>query len=249
MLIKKFLVTFLSCMLLIPCYISNVYAEDTFITLDDTAGGFVKVESDVDFLNMEPAEQREGKIVITNNSDMAVDFFINGEILSNIADNTEGEKSGLYEIKLYKEGEQEAFFDGIIGSGEYRKYISGEDIGDKFLYEDKKFATLNKNESCNIILSVALDGKSVGNSYMNTQGKVRLNISATQIDNTDNNIPNNSNNNTNNSNNQVIGKTLVKTGDNNNIYMYIAISVIAGIVAIIGVVSSFYLKHKKIKTK
>lgn len=252
MLIKKFLVTFLSYMLLIPCYISDVYAEDTFITLDDTAGGFVKVESDVDFLNMEPAEQREGKIVITNNSDMAVDFFINGEILSNIADNTEGEKSGLYEVKLYKEGEQEAFFDGIIGSGEYRKYISGEDIGDKFLYEDKKFATLNKNESCNIILSVTLDGKSVGNSYMNTQGKVRLNISATQIDNTDNNIPtnsNNNNNNTNNSNNQVIGKTLVKTGDNNNIYMYIAISVIAGVVVIIGVVSSFYLKHKKIRTK
>ena len=55
MLIKKFLVTFLSCVLLIPCYVSNVYANDTFITLDDTACGFVTVEDDVDFLNMEPA--------------------------------------------------------------------------------------------------------------------------------------------------------------------------------------------------
>ena len=250
MLIKKFLVTFLSCVLLIPCYVSNVYANDTFITLDDTAGGFVTVEDDVDFLYMEPAEERKSKIVVTNNSDMLVDFFINGEILSNIADNTDGEKGGLYEIKLYKEGEQEAFFDGIIGSDEYRKYVSGEDIGDKFLYEDKKFATLNKNESCNIILSVTLDGKSVGNSYMNTQGKLRINISATQQENTNNNIPNNGGNNTDNSSNsnkQFTGKTFVKTGDNNNVYLYITISIIAGLVVIIGIVSSFYLKHKKIK--
>ncbi len=249
MLIKKFLVTFLSCVLLIPCYISNVYANDTFITLDDKAGGFVSVEDDVDFLNMEPAEERRGRIVITNNSDMTVDFFINGEILSNIADNTNGEKSALYEIKLYKEGEQETFFDGIIGSGEYKKYVSGEDIGDKFLYEDKKFATLNKNESCNIILSVTLDGKSVGNSYMNTQGKLRINISATQKDTFNNDIPknNNNNNNSNNTNNQVIGETIIKTGDNNNAYVYIVASVLAGLVIIIGVVSSFYLKHKKIK--
>ena len=137
-----------------------------------------------------------------------------------------------------------------IGSDEYRKYVLGEDIGDKFLYEDKKFATLNKNESCNIILSVTLDGKSVGNSYMNTQGKLRINISATQQENINNNIPNNGGNNTDNSSNsnkQFTGKTFVKTGDNNNVYLYITISIIAGLVVIIGIVSSFYLKHKKIK--
>lgn len=198
------------CMCICPLY--NAFAADTSIVLDSTANGFVCIEEDTQFLDMEPAESREAKIKITNNSNALMDFYINGEVIDNIADNTDLLKCAIYKVQLYKDNEELPFFEGIIGSGEYRQYATENNMGNIFLAQDTKFATLNNNESSVIRMVVTLDGRSFNNSYMDKSGKLRLNIGVaqdtineTQPDNTDTNV---------------------QTGDNKNMQLYIGIIII-----------------------
>lgn len=81
--------------------------------------------------------------------------------------------------------------------------------------------TETKGESCDIKLVLYIDGRSMDNSYMNKQGQLEITVNAEQPDLQDT-VSNN-----------VI--TAVKTGDSNNILLYIIVA-LAGIAGIAGVV-------------
>jgi LPXTG-motif cell wall-anchored protein len=147
-----------------------------------------------------------------NNSDKIMNFYINSTLLDNIAE--EGAGTGVYNIKIYKQGEGDndysLLYDGMIGSG-------NNDI----LVSDQLLATLSGGESAGIKIIETLDGESMDNSYMNKQGQLEITVNAEQPDAYDT-VSNN-----------VI--TAVKTGDSNNILLYIIVA-LAGIAGIAGVV-------------
>ena len=117
--VKKIITSIIMISYLIPCIVihrpCNAYGADTSITLDSSATGFVCIEDDTQFTDMEPAETREAKIRISNNSGYLMDFYINGQILDNIADSPDSDKCAIYRIQLYKDGENIPFYDGITG--------------------------------------------------------------------------------------------------------------------------------------
>lgn len=200
----------------------------TAITLDNSAVKFGVVEEDADFKDMEPGESREGKISLYNNSDKNMDFYINSELISNIAD--EGSKAGIYNIKIYKSvkyNEYSLLYDGIIGSQDtigntYMDSVSGGNI----LIGDKYIATLSGGESADIRIVVTLDGETMDNSYMNKEGRIRINVSAQ---------PNSD---------AAVTKTSVMTGDNSLLMLYGVLAVIAG-TAVLGTLAGMYCRRKE----
>lgn len=226
--VKKIITSIIMISYLIPCIVihrpCNAYGADTSITLDSSATGFVCIEDDTQFIDMEPAETREAKIRISNNSGYLMDFYINGQILDNIADSPDSDKCAIYRIQLYKDGENIPFYDGITGSGDYKKYASENNMADTFLTQDVKLATLNNDEDSVIKLVVTLDGLSFNNSYMEKTGKLRLNISATQGDNTISQS---------NPDKIINSENRVQTGDDNNTRLYVGVIILCvGIIAI-----------------
>ena len=190
--------------------------EDTVIMLDSSATHFSVVEKDISFINMEPGETREGMVRLFNNSDKIMNFYINSTLLDNIAE--EGAGTGVYNIKIYKQGEGDndysLLYDGMIGSG-------NNDI----LVSDQLLATLSGGESAGIKIIVTLDGESMDNSYMNKQGKIRLNVSAVQSGEPSTTV-----------------KT-VKTGDSTMVMLYGTLAIIAG-VACIGTITGLYARKR-----
>lgn len=201
---------------------TNVYADsnaNTVITLDDSSREFVVVEKDIDFINMEPAEEREGSVLITNSVDEKLDFYLSHQLLDNIAD--KGQNGGKYNIRIYKTDSNGArqliFEDSVI-----KDYETSED--------EVLLATLAKNESVSVDIVVSLDGESWDNSYMNKQGMLRLNISATQSG-TD--VPAN----------QVVSISNIKTGDKAQTSLYVMEAILSGVLIILLV----YMRLRKRK--
>lgn len=205
--------------------ITELEKNATAISLDSSATGFSVVEKDIDFKDMQPGETREGLVRLYNNSDKKMDFYINSEIIKNIAG--EGSKTGIYNIKIYKAMEDkdyELLYDGIIsGANESENHITDsnnitdKDSGAYILTGDEYLATLSGGESAGIRIFITLDGKSMDNSYMNKQGQLRLNISAVQnvtTDDTDRTT-----------------KT-VKTGDSSMLMFFGVLAVVAGVAAL-----------------
>lgn len=209
----------------------------TAITLDSSATRFGVVEKDVDFKDMEPGETRKGQISLYNNSDKSMDFYINSELIKNIAD--EGSKAGIYNIKIYKSAEDKEYsllYDGIIGSSDDTEKTLTDSLktdgtntdgtqSGNVLIGDQYLATLSGGESADIRIDVTLDGKSMDNSYMNKQGKIRINVSAVQNEDTS------------------VAKTTVRTGDNSLLMLYGVLAVIAG-VAVLGTLAGLYSRRK-----
>ena len=158
----------------------------------------------------------EGMVRLFNNSDKIMNFYINSTLLDNIAE--EGAGTGVYNIKIYKQGEGDndysLLYDGMIGSG-------NNDI----LVSDQLLATLSGGESAGIKIIVTLDGESMDNSYMNKQGKIRLNVSAVQSGEPSTTV-----------------KT-VKTGDSTMVMLYGTLAIIAG-VACIGTITGLYARKR-----
>lgn len=200
----------------------------TVITLDNSATGFSVVEKDIDFCDMQPGETREGIVELFNNSDEKTDFYINSEIIKNIAD--EGLGTGIYNIKIYKgitkdndkeagqQREYSVLYDGMIGNTDKASY-------NNILVSDQLLTSLSPGESADIRILVSLDGKTVDNSYMNKQGKIRLNISATQ------------------SGEAGIIESSVKTGDTFRIMLYGILALISGIICI-AVIIALYIRKR-----
>lgn len=214
MLLKK-LVAVVSAVVVITVPYVKVLADDTVITLDETAKKFVVVDKNLEYGDMLPGEERSSVIKISNSSAENMEFYINGKVLDNIADKGIEDQTAVYGIKLYKNADTEPFYNELIGN-------SSKTQSDKsFFDEDVRIAQLSKGESCDIKLVLYIDGRSMDNSYMNKQGQLEITVNAEQPDAYDT-VSNN-----------VI--TAVKTGDSNNILLYIIVA-LAGIAGIAGVV-------------
>lgn len=214
MLLKK-LVAVVSAVVVITVPYVKVLADDTVITLDETAKKFVVVDKNFEYGDMLPGEERSSVIKISNSSAENMEFYINGKVLDNLADKGTGDQTAVYGIKLYKNADTEPFYNELIGN-------SSKTQSDKsFFDEDVRIAQLSKGESCDIKLVLYIDGRSMDNSYMNKQGQLEITVNAEQPDAYDT-VSNN-----------VI--TAVKTGDSNNILLYIIVA-LAGIAGIAGVV-------------
>lgn len=214
MLLKK-LVAVVSAVVVITVPYVKVLADDTVITLDETAKKFVVVDKNFEYGDMLPGEERSSVIKISNSSAENMEFYINGKVLDNIADKGIGDQTAVYGIKLYKNADTEPFYNELIGN-------SSKTQSDKsFFDEDVRIAQLSKGESCDIKLVLYIDGRSMDNSYMNKQGQLEITVNAEQPDAYDT-VSNN-----------VI--TAVKTGDSNNILLYIIVALV-GIAGIAGVV-------------
>lgn len=214
MLLKK-LVAVVSAVVVIAVPYVKVLADDTVITLDETAKKFVVIDKNLEYRDMLPGEERSSVIKISNSSAENMKFYINGKVLDNLADKGTGDQTAVYGIKLYKNADTEPFYNELIGN-------SSKTQSDKsFFDEDVRIAQLSKGESCDIKLVLYIDGRSMDNSYMNKQGQLEITVNAEQPD-VQNTVSNN-----------VI--TAVKTGDSNNILLYIIVA-LAGIAGIAGVV-------------
>ena len=214
MLLKK-LVAVVSAVVVIAVPYFKVLADDTVITLDETAKKFVVIDKNLEYRDMLPGEERSSVIKISNSSAENMEFYINGKVLDNLADKGTGDQTAVYGIKLYKNADTEPFYNELIGN-------SSKTQSDKsFFDEDVRIAQLSKGESCDIKLVLYIDGRSMDNSYMNKQGQLEITVNAEQPDAYDT-VSNN-----------VI--TAVKTGDSNNILLYIIVA-LAGIAGIAGVV-------------
>lgn len=214
MLLKK-LVAVVSAVVVIAVPYVKVLADDTVITLDETAKKFVVIDKNLEYRDMLPGEERSSVIKISNSSAENMEFYINGKVLDNLADKGTGDQTAVYGIKLYKNADTEPFYNELIGN-------SSKTQSDKsFFDEDVRIAQLSKGESCDIKLVLYIDSRSMDNSYMNKQGQLEITVNAEQPDLQDT-VSNN-----------VI--TAVKTGDSNNILLYIIVA-LAGIAGIAGVV-------------
>lgn len=214
MLLKK-LVAVVSAVVVIAVPYVKVLADDTVITLDETAKKFVVIDKNLEYRDMLPGEERSSVIKISNSSAENMEFYINGKVLDNLADKGTGDQTAVYGIKLYKNADTEPFYNELIGN-------SSKTQSDKsFFDEDVRIAQLSKGESCDIKLVLYIDGRAMDNSYMNKQGQLEITVNAEQPDLQDT-VSNN-----------VI--TAVKTGDSNNILLYIIVA-LAGIAGIAGVV-------------
>ena len=214
MLLKK-LVAVVSAVVVIAVPYVKVLADDTVITLDETAKKFVVIDKNLEYRDMLPGEERSSVIKISNSSAENMEFYINGKVLDNLADKGTGDQTAVYGIKLCKNADTEPFYNELIGN-------SSKTQSDKsFFDEDVRIAQLSKGESCDIKLVLYIDGRSMDNSYMNKQGQLEITVNAEQPDLQDT-VSNN-----------VI--TAVKTGDSNNILLYIIVA-LAGIAGIAGVV-------------
>ena len=210
MLLKK-LVAVVSAVVVIAVPYVKVLADDTVITLDETAKKFVVIDKNLEYRDMLPGEERSSVIKISNSSAENMEFYINGKVLDNLADKGTGDQTAVYGIKLYKNADTEPFYNELIGN-------SSKTQSDKsFFDEDVRIAQLSKGESCDIKLVLYIDGRSMDNSYMNKQGQLEITVNAEQPDLQDT-VSNN-----------VI--TAVKTGDSNNILLYIIVA-LAGIAGI-----------------
>ena len=214
MLLKK-LVAVVSAVVVIAVPYVKVLADDTVITLDETAKKFVVIDKNLEYRDMLPGEERSSVIKISNSSAENMEFYINGKVLDNLADKGTGDQTAVYGSKLYKNADTAPFYNELIGN-------SSKTQSDKsFFDEDVRIAQLSKGESCDIKLVLYIDGRSMDNSYMNKQGQLEITVNAEQPDAYDT-VSNN-----------VI--TAVKTGDSNNILLYIIVA-LAGIAGIAGVV-------------
>jgi len=214
MLLKK-LVAVVSAVVVIAVPYVKVLADDTVITLDETAKKFIVIDKNLEYRDMLPGEERSSVIKISNSSAENMEFYINGKVLDNLADKGTGDQTAVYGIKLYKNADTEPFYNELIGN-------SSKTQSDKsFFDEDVRIAQLSNGESCDIKLVLYIDGRSMDNSYMNKQGQLEITVNAEQPDLQDT-VSNN-----------VI--TAVKTGDSNNILLYIIVA-LAGIAGIAGVV-------------
>lgn len=151
-------------------------ADADVITFDGNAKQFVtNISGDLEngFENMLPGEQRTLRLELENQSSEELKFFMSSDILqTDIAE--KGDKQAVYDFMIARDGE--AFFEAVIG-GENEQNIS---IGKEYLTEDRNIllATLKKGQSTVVEISIALDGDSMGNTYMNTEGALSLRFSA-----------------------------------------------------------------------
>ena len=101
MLLKK-LVAVVSAVVVIAVPYVKVLADDTVITLDETAKKFVVIDKNLEYRDMLPGEERSSVIKISNSSAENMEFYINGKVLDNLADKGTGDQTAVYELSFIK---------------------------------------------------------------------------------------------------------------------------------------------------
>lgn len=99
-------------------------------------------------------------------------------------------------------------------------------LSGNILIGDKYIATLSGGESADTRIVVTLEGETMDNSYMNKEGRIRVNVSAQ---------PNSD---------AAVTKTSVMTGDNSLLMLYGVLAVIAG-TAVLGTLAGLYCRRKE----
>lgn len=138
-------------------YLGNNKFETNF-----TTDGFLNT-----FANLVPGDQKEESIVLSNNSDKTIDYYMSTEVAKAFED-IEGIAGGAaYAVKLsvVKDGTEKV----IYGNGEDAAVIGGNESGlnvlDSSLSDNLMVATLKKGESATVKLSIALEGEGMGSAY------------------------------------------------------------------------------------
>lgn len=151
-------------------------ADRDLITFDGDAKKFVTDMSGTvenGFEDMLPGESRTLVMELGNDSSEELKFFMSSDILQeDIAE--KGDRQAVYDFTIARDGE--TFFAAVIG-GESENNIS---IGKDYLTEDRNIllASLGKGEDARIEITMSLDGDSMGNAYMNTDGSLAFRFSA-----------------------------------------------------------------------
>lgn len=130
------------------------------------------------FDGMEPGETREAVVTLVNNSSKEMNFYFSGQVLDNIAENSnggDGDQEAIYTVELNRSGE--TIFSGLVGSKnntEIQNQQLADNLGMDFLKENTLIATLAKGESSEFSIAITLDGDSVGNAYQYTEGSFQF---------------------------------------------------------------------------
>lgn len=133
------------------------------------------------FDGMEPGETREAAVTLINNSDKKMNFYFSGQVLDNIAENSnggDGDQEAIYTVELNRSGE--TIFQGLVGSKnntEIQNQDLADNLGMDFLKENTLIATLESQESTEFSVTIQLDGDSVGNAYQYTEGSFEFRFS------------------------------------------------------------------------
>lgn len=167
---KKLLVIVLSLFtLVLTCGTVNGQEETIFVFEDDSNKFISQEGTSPGFEDMLPGETRKVTIVLRNDDQDKMDFFMSAEILDNIAE--KGDKNAIYDFTIARDGE--VFFTSVIGGRD------DTTIGKEYLTADNniKLATLTKGEESKVTISLTLDGDSTENAYMNQDGQIKLKFS------------------------------------------------------------------------
>lgn len=172
---KKTMTAILVTLLMIFGLSGQALAADSYV-FEGGANAFV---TDVSgsatggFTGMEPGETRDLTLSLTNGDSKDVNFYMSAEILKNLAE--QGDQNAVYTFTISKNGTP--FFETVIGGGSDSQNIS---IGAEYLKEDNTILldTMAPGQKDTLTVSLALDGDSAENVYMNQNGKIQLVFSA-----------------------------------------------------------------------
>lgn len=150
---------------------SPVMAAQTTITFEGDTNSFTIPKDSQDFENMNPGETRNAVVILKNDKDEKLDFYLSVEIPDNVA--AKGDQNAVYDFNVSK-NDEEPFFRTVIGAKD------DNTVGKEYLTDDNriKLATLNKGEETKITVSLHLDGDSANNDYQAQSGSIKLRLYA-----------------------------------------------------------------------
>lgn len=123
------------------------------------------------FSGMMPGESRSETFTIVNNDNREMKFFLNTQVLKDLGEDNKA-IGAVYEITFEKDGE--IFYKGTVG-GENGSLV---DLSGQRMGEDMLMATLNKGESCELRLTIGIDGDSMDNNYQDGIAQMQFSFSA-----------------------------------------------------------------------
>lgn len=170
--IKKILAAFLGTALFLGQGISAFAADSTVISFEGEAEEFITAEG-ADFSGMMPGETRTVDIVLSNNAQDEMSFYMSGEIPEgeNLAE-MGSTQTAIYYLTILRDGEE--IFYGEVGSAQNAQSGGKSSIGLDYLAEDTLLATLKKGETSSVQLALTLDGDSMNDDYQEQAGNIRL---------------------------------------------------------------------------
>ena len=150
---------------------SPVMAAQTTITFEGETNSFNVPKESQDFENMYPGETRNAIVILKNDKDEKLDFYLSVEIPENVA--AKGDQNAVYDFNVSK-NDEEPFFRTVIGAEKDKS------VGKEYLTDDNsiKLATLNNGEETKITVSLHLDGDSANNDYQAQSGSIKLRLYA-----------------------------------------------------------------------